>query len=67
MNGKGDFEMTIGTISKQGIENGDCVIIANKKECQLIVEIVAEYCRINPKKKNARDLLKQFESDLQCY
>ena len=53
--------MIIGTISKQGIENDDCMIIANKKECQLIVG------RVNPKKKNAKDLLKQFESDLQCY
>lgn len=59
--------MIIGTILKQGIENGDYVIVANKKECQLIVEIVAEYCRVNPKKKNAKDLLKQFETDLQCY
>lgn len=59
--------MKIASIMKNGTDSGEYILILSKIEAQDMRNVYAEYCNQNPRKKKAKNVLKQFDDDLQIW
>ncbi len=56
-------------VDKKGNQpkTNDHLIIANRNELFLLITVFEEYCKNNPRKLNAKKLLKQFDESLMIF
>lgn len=58
--------MKIATIVDKGVMS-DNILILQKNEAQVLHTALKYYVDKNPRKKTAKELLKAFDSDLECW
>lgn len=59
--------MKIAPIMKGFNETTTHILILDKKESDVLIEVFNGYCVANKRKANARKMLKQFDNELQIY
>lgn len=58
--------MTIATISKKGIDEGNIIMLTNP-EAQILFAALEEYAKTNKRKKKVQEMFKAFSIDLSCF